>query len=270
MNAGLVKRISPYLLLPMLALAQPFAHAQASNNDAVPLPPGYGTNAKANLTANTRARYEIEIVGGYLSLAPLKGHTDIKAIWAGGPDSVPATIGNLAKYLRAQNPELNIVLSPGAADEKITDLKLRSGDMKAVTEAVIIATESKVRSSQMSGNDNWTFVVPKEQNPGRTVEVFNLSGYIQTLNANDTSDLINLKLDELKQLIRETLQASGYTSADDTSFRYHPGTHLLIVTGSTDAIDITRKIVNALSGQPRPGAVVREDLLDVPARRKQN
>jgi len=259
MNARLAKRISLFSLLPILALANPSAHGQGSNNNVLPPPPGYNSELK---------QYNIEIENGQLLLDPLKGRVNVKAVWGSGDiHSVAATIGNLSKYLRAQNPDLNIVLSPGAADEKISDLKLRSGDMKAVTEAVMIATDSKVRGNQLSGKDTWTFVAREKQNQGSTVEVFNLSGYISTLNTNN-DDVIFQKLDEVEDLIRRTLEESGYTNGHDISFRYHPGTHLLIVTGTSDAIDITRKIVNALSGQPRPGTVGRQDLLDITNRQK--
>jgi hypothetical protein len=258
MNARLHKLATLLCLLPLLALTQAAAHAQTVNADGIPLPPAY--------TANTSARYNIEIENGVLSVDPLKNRVDSKALWGNGNiSSVPATIGNLTKFLRAVDTNLNIVLSPGTAEQTISDLKLRSGDMKALVEAVGIATGNKVRGSQLNGKDNWTFMTQQKQSSGRTVEVFNLSGYIQTLSTNDI-DLITRKLDELQLLIRETLQSSGYTSAGDTVFRYHPGTHLMIVTGSPDAIDITRKIVNALSSQPGP----EKEILDLISRKKQD
>ena len=146
MNARFVKRISLLFLLPLLSFTPLVAHAQGTNGGEIPLPPGYNTNANARANANTR--YEIEIANGRLLLAPLIGHTNINAIWGlGDLHSVLATIENLAKYLRATNPDLNIVLSPGTAEETISELKLRSSDMRAICEAVSVATESKVRGN---------------------------------------------------------------------------------------------------------------------------
>ena len=254
MNARLLKLVSLFCLMSLLTLAFSGADAQDTNSVAIPA-----------RVADIDHPYDIQIENGELLLAPLQGHVDIKSIWGPGDiHSVPATIGNLTKYLRAANPNLNIVLSPGAAEVKINDLKLRSGDMKALTEAVGIATDGTVRGSSLSGKDNWTFMVQRRPNQEQAIEVFNLSGYIQTLNTPDDK-VIAQKLDELENLILRTLMRLGqrqkgeYSSVQDPEFKFHPGTGLLIVMGPPDAIEVTRKIVNALPGQPRPG--VREDLL---------
>jgi hypothetical protein len=39
---------------------------------------------------------------------------------------VPATVGNLAEFIREQLPGVNIVLSPGTSDIRIDELRLRS------------------------------------------------------------------------------------------------------------------------------------------------
>jgi hypothetical protein len=259
MNARFVKHISLLLLLPLLSFAQFVAHAQGATGGEIPLPPGYGTNAKANATANTNPRYEIEIANGSLLLAPLKGRTNINAIWGPGDlHSVSATIENLAKYLRAANPNLNIVLSPGTAEETISDLKLRTDDIKAICEAVSIASDGKIRGSSLSGKDNWTFMAQQKGSLETTVEVFNLSGYIQTLDKGEGVP-VEKNLDEIRRLIVETLNQIGYKNADNISFRFHPGTHLLIVTGTPETIDVARKFLSALPGQQKP----EKELLDL-------
>ncbi len=198
-------------------------------------------------------------------MAPLKGHADIKAIWGPGDlYAVSATIENLAKYLRAANPDLNIVLSPGAAEETISDLRLRSSDMKAICEAVSIATDGKVRGNPLFGKDNWTFMAQQRGKVETTVEVFNMSGYIQALDKGEGVP-VEKNLDEIHKLIVDTLHQIGYKDPDNISFRYHPGTHLLIVTGSPESIEIARKFLNSLSGQQRPG----KELLDIPAPQNQ-
>ena len=64
-----------------------------------------------------------------------------------------------------------------------------------------------------------------------TVEVFNLSGYIQALDKGEGVP-VEKNLDEIHKLIVDTLHQIGSKNADNISFRFHPGTHLLIVTGS--------------------------------------
>jgi len=253
MNARFLKLVSLFCLLSLLTLAFSGADAQDTNSGAI-------TTSAAGIDHP----YDIQIENGELLVAPLQGRVDIKAIWGQGDlHSVPATIENLAKYLRAANPDLNIVLSPGAPEVKINDLKLRSSDMRALTEAVGIATDGTVRGSPLSGKDNWTFMVQRRPNQEQTVEVFNLSGYIQTLNTSDDK-IIRDKLDELNGLIHQTLveltvrQKGQYKYSEDPGFKFHAGSNLFIVMCSPDAIDVARKIVNALPGQPRPG--VREDL----------
>jgi hypothetical protein len=257
MNARLLKPTRMLLLLLSLVLMSCLAHAQSASTGEIPPPPAYGN------TVNSP--YDIQIQNGVLLLAPLKGRVDVKAIWGPGDiHGVPATIGNLAKYLRAADTNLNIVISPGAEDMKIGDLILRSRDMKALTEAVTVATDSKIRGSPLSGKDNWTFYAPSQPTAERTVEVFNLSGYIQSLGQSDP-DAVAKSLDEMRDLILSTLRQlhpSGYSSTDDPQFRYHSGTKLLIVTGSREAIEVSRKIVNALSGQQTSN---RGDQLDKPA-----
>ena len=80
-------------------------------------------------------------------------------------------------------------------------------------------------------------------------------------------DVVHQNLDELQLLIKNTLlQLDG--SSDQPDFKYHPGTKLLIVIGNPEAIEVTRKIVNALSGQQKNG---KEDLrLDIPPPSDQN
>src|SRR5579862_4222594 len=66
---------------------------------------GFGRFGGAFITNSVR--FDVDIENGRLSLAPLKGRVDINEFNLGAGaqpaeiDSVPATIANLAKYLRA-------------------------------------------------------------------------------------------------------------------------------------------------------------------------
>jgi len=268
--------------LCLLCLAAPTGSLQAQDTNAdvppppgyaygtVPQPPGYGGRSGP---VNELPEFDIQIEDGKLSLAPLKGRADATNFWALLPSSVQAkieissvraTMENLSKFLRVVDPRLNIVLAPGTEGLVISNLKLKTSNLNTVSEAIAVATSGTIRGSgagRSPGADfgggafgraaerTITFTSRAPFNES-TVEVFNLSGYIQTL-GNPDQDTINQKLSELKGLIVGTLGDlhHGWSSADGPNFQYHSGTRLLIVTGKPEAIDLTRKIVNALSGQ---------------------
>jgi hypothetical protein len=240
-------------LLPFLTLAQPQPAAA---------PQALDTNAAVD------QQYDIQIENGGLLIAPLKKRIDVKALYEGQgePYSIAATMGNLVKYLRAANTNLTIVLSPGAEDATIGDLKLHSGDMSTLVAALYVATDGNVRGQLLPGKNAWSIVsASKKTNTSRTFEVFNISGYINSL-GKPSEEVIRQRVDEIRELTDQIQHSLVDTpnltpQVDTPSFRFHPGTSLLIVTGTPDAIGVARKIINALPGQQTHG---REDLLDIP------
>ena len=248
MKARLLKLLLSLCLLPLFTT--PTAHAQTAS------------------ATTPDVQYDVQIENGDLLLAPLKGHADMNAIMAafnvptdanGSFPSVPATIGNLAKYLRLWNTNLNLIISPGATDVKISDLKLHTGDMNALLSALYVATDGNVSCRALTGKDIWGIKDEPAANVShRTVEVFNLSGYINTLGKSDET-FIHQRLEEIERLTNETIEGLYEGRLQHPGFRFHPGTSLLIVTGDVDAINVTRKIINALPGQQTHG---REDLYE--------
>jgi hypothetical protein len=287
MNARLVKLAFTLCLISLLNLAG-ILHAQDTNTEEVPPPPGYangggpqqpgrrgGTGVGPMGNAQVLPMFDIQIENGQLSLAPLKDQTEIKKIWGTGVSSVPATIDNITKYLRAVDPQLNVILSPEVGPVTIYNLKLNTRLLGSISDAISVASGGAIRGNGAGrggggggeffgggarGERGLTFAASNsESHPA--IEVFNLSGYIQTLGKMN-EDGVRQKLDDLEGLITETLKDLHVTksSADLPNFKYHAGTKLLIVTGKPETIDVTRKIVNALSGQQTYG---RTDLLDV-------
>jgi hypothetical protein len=237
-----VKLILSFCLLPLLTVTLPKARAQESN-------------------AVVSQQYDIQIEKGDLLIEPQKNRVDVKAVWgAVNSYSVPATVGNLAKYLQAADTNLNLVLSPGAKETKIGDFKFRSGDMGALMQVLYVATEGTVRGQTLPGKNNWSIVESSGSHAShRAVEVFNLSGYIRTL-GNPGEGLVREKLDDIEKLTRVTFYDLYKRDIENPNFRYHPGTSLLIVTGDSDYVEVARKIINALPGQQK---FAREDLLDI-------
>ena len=303
MNAHLVKLA---LTLCSISLLNLFAlRAQDTNDNQVPPPPGYGSGAgqpggfggrggmqprgfgggPMGSTEDTPT-FDIQIENGTLSLAPLAGHSELTNFWKPGTKTVPATMENISRYLRAVDTNLNVILSPGTGDFTISDLKLKTSSLRSIPDAISIASGGDVRASSGSigmgrlggpngrpfGESTLSFTSRDSANHS-AMEVFNLSGYIQTLyfqmagHADDK--YISQKLDELQNLILATMRDMGIykSSSDAPNFRYHSGTKLLIVIGKPEAIEVTRKIINALPGQTK---VERNLPLDTPQSSGQN
>jgi hypothetical protein len=226
--------------------------------------------------------FDIQIANGQLSLAPLAplaNHPEVTNFWAPDAKTVPATMDNISLYLRATDPHLSVVLSPGTSGVTISNLKIKTSMLPQISDAISIASGNAVNGNggfrprggffgangrQQIGESTLTFT-SRESESHPTVEVFNLSGYIQTLGKVDDK-VVSQKLDELQEMILSTLQDLRIykSSSDAPNFKYHPGTKLLIVIGKPEAIEVSRKIINALSGQPRNGQVDLLQSIDIP------
>lgn len=226
--------------------------------------------------------YSIEIENGQLLMAPLKGRIDINAIWGKGEiHSMPATIENLAKFLRAADTNLNLVLSPRSAEVTVQNLKLRSIDIGGFIRAIGYATDGQVTGRPFgpageAGRD-WTIVAGREQRTERSVEVFNISGFMDYLRSSSEKDKsakdesARKQLEEVMEVIIETIRAmkgDSFSQEDSPDFRFHQGTDLLVIIGKPDSIEVARKVISALPGQPR--LKLREDLLDTRAPGREN
>jgi hypothetical protein len=288
MNARIAKL---FLMLCSVSLLNLSAlRAQDTNDSQVPQP-SRGFAGRSGMPQQPGYRgpmdgpeefptFDIQIENGELSLAYFI-RREQKNPWGTTNSTVPATIDNLSKYLRAIDPNLNIVLSPDVGKLTISNLKLNTRNPLSISQAVSVASGGTIAGSdgRMGGafggglrgaERSLTFVANQRHESKPSVEVFNLSGYIQTLGKVDEK-VVSQKLDELENnLIFPTYDSLHVrqTGDDLPTFRYHSGTKLLIVIGNPDAIEVTRKIVNALPGQQKYG---KEDvLLDTPPPSSQN
>lgn len=275
MNARLVKLTLILCSLSLLNVAGSL-HAQDTNATEA-TPQGRPSRGASQPNVESSPEFDIQIENGKLSLAPLKD-TPEKNPWGTNFYSVSATIDNLGKYLRAVDPSLNIVLSPEVGNLKIANLKLNTRFPQSIVQAVSVASDGVIVGPMGRGDIGFggfrgaerslTFIAnrPRESKP--SVEVFNLSGYIQTLGKVD-DEIIREKIDDLQRLTRSTLVDDMRLSPEDQpNFKYHPGTKLLIVVGKSEAIDLARKIINALPGQQTSGK--SDWLLDMKTQSDQN
>lgn len=263
MKKSISLRLSFTVLSFVAALAWPPRTVLAENKS--PLPPG-----------PARTGYELEIKDGHLANS--------------GNESGPeATLGNVVDALRDRYTKANLVVAPGLAKLKISDLKLRAGNLAEELEAVRVASGLKfewmgagsagpnlapgVGAQAVDPTTGQLVAMPTtEANSGlfvlreptptpetsRTVEAFNIGPYLQWLReqqdpkaAPDRREQeVAKSLDELEKIVAVTLESLKQgSSVEMPSFRFHRGANLLIVTGTRDAVEVARKVVNALPGQ---------------------
>jgi hypothetical protein len=208
-------------------------------------------------------------------------------VWAGG--KLEPTLGNVVDALREVYPSANLVMAPGLPTLRISDLKLRAGNLWEYLEAIRVASGAKFDwmgpgspgpnlppGLSAPGVDPTTGqpipAVPTESNTGlfilrepmpteettRTVEAFNIGSYLQWLRdkqdpkeAQDRREQeVAKSLDELEQIVRVTLESLKQGSVVEMpSFRFHRGANLLIIVGTRNAVEVARKVVTAL---PQP------------------
>ncbi len=101
---------------------------------------------------------------------------------------------------------------------------------------------------------------PEEQ---RIIEAFNLSGHLDWLwsqqekQSEKNREVISKQgMEQLLRILEGTIQWYGQSaqpaakSLDFPGFQFHPGANMLIVIGTEDAVEIVRRVVSALPGQP--------------------
>jgi hypothetical protein len=162
--------------------------------------------------------------------------------------NVEATLQNVTEVLRDIYPNFNITLAPGLENLRIGDLKLRLSSMQLndVLQALELASSAKfsVRGSKTS-----FLLAPTRQQSSRKTEVFNLSGYLQSLEDRDDKSVASA-VNQVRELILETYRELKPSETASPSFQFHPGANLLIMIGEPEALEVGSKVVNAL--QPPP------------------
>jgi hypothetical protein len=188
-----------------------------------------------------------------------------------------ATLANVVDALRDIWPTANIALAPELSGLNVADLKLRSTpELWEALEALRVASGYKFewRKGSPAGSgmidpatglprppagESSLYILDEGETQGnplqrarRMVEVFNMRGYLDHLPAQDAKDP-RKALDEIQDTVLETLaslKGGTLSDSDRLDFHFHPGTLLLILIGPPDAIEVARKVVTALTGQP--------------------
>ncbi|MDB6038207.1 MAG: hypothetical protein JWM99_2048, partial [Verrucomicrobiales bacterium] len=251
----------------------------------------------------TLAPYTIVIEKGFLSTKPLEGRLNLRAKFPSDntyASFVEAKLGTLIDVLRDLHTNANIVMEPNLLDIKILDLKLRlrseadDAQLNDELSALQVASGNKFHWEQpgrsasidpltglptKTGSSSALYILSADQaaaaaKPHRIVEVFNVAYYVQ----GDSKNIDN-KLEKIEEIVLSTVQGlkgADFSSEDQVNFRFHSGANLLIATGSQEAIDVARKVVNALIGHDTivsearsivvMGGVSRPGTVQLPAR----
>jgi hypothetical protein len=185
-------------------------------------------------------------------------------VFVNGSREGQATVAKLAEHLREQG--WNVILSPGTEKIRISDLQLRSADARLIAEALSIASGGTMHVNVRPGPVD-TLIIMSRQRPSRRLEVFNVSGYLSSnpllAEFEAHEKLTSAAVEEMTRRVREIevlvigtlhdLTRSEFADHEQMEFQFHPGTRLLIVIGTDQAIDVARKIINALPGQRQSG-----------------
>ena len=212
---------------------------------------------------------------------------------SGGPHARKATasLANVIDAVRDRYPNANVVIAPGLANMSISDLKLRTSSISEELEAIRVASGGKFEWSGAPGhldprtglpagsdeNDKGLFTLREPTSPEsqRVVEAFNIGGYLQSAREDEEDATpgnpdqprykkkskefrdrrANEMLEQLKMIILDTISALHPATDGEPNFQFHRGANLLVIIGSRDALDVARKVVNALPGQsslPQP------------------
>lgn len=201
----------------------------------------------ATPTATTKpepTRYDLEVIDGRLQLEKIKDRINHNPAW-GSSSSVEARLKNIADVLRDLNPNINITVSPEAEGIRIDNLKLRGLSIEGQLDALIVASGKRIRWSN-TGDSYLIFMRPLEIGE-RKIEVFNITAYLEQAGDSDDDEMLK-NVEKLQEfIVRALKQLSPDDPGPPPSFQFHQGANLLIVTGRPEAIDVARKVVNAVS-----------------------
>lgn len=203
--------------------------------------------------------------------APSTPNLDLDIVDGGFEDKpgnrVPATIANLAGWLREKAPGINLVLSPTAGEMTVNNLRLRSASVADFLQALNIATDGQVQGRPLGASERAYALMgrPHDSPPDRTVEVFNLSPYLRTIpmpapapntsappaaEEKDRERRIFEAVENVSCIIKETslnLERETGKKEEPLSIKFHPGANLLVVIGTPHQMAVAQKVVTALN-----------------------
>jgi len=182
----------------------------------------------------------------------------------------PATVANVIKDLSDQAPHADFVLSPGVAEIVVSNLTLRSADLRGALQAIGAATGNKVRVLPLGERNLYALTLGEAARPEKSLEAFNLSPVLDSLGPRDSKAVAH-QVEEITQFILATIKNFDQRTKQERGnplVSFHPGTGLLVVIGHPEQLEIVSKIVQALNAPVRSGAPARPENVEATPKNK--
>ena len=155
--------------------------------------------------------------------------------------------------IRAQLPDLNIVVPPSLADAPVGPLKLRNINVEGLIRAIEAATDGRIHG-EFDGDAYLSFSATQNvPQPESVCRVLSLQRYLTGKKGDEVKRAIE-DLNEVVAMARDHLEnARNGIQLKAPEFSVHPSTKLLIVVGSPESVAIVEEVVNAVSGGANTG-----------------
>jgi hypothetical protein len=169
-----------------------------------------------------------------------------------------STVGTAVKALTELYPAATFAVNPRVAEMPVGDLITRAddplSDLKALHAACGNAFEIQpgMKGLFLLEPNSSTLAAPTPKPEDRTVECFNLTGYLGRITAHDSVERAkqtDAAINQLQEIIQVTIGSFDESLSRNLAFHFYPQAQLFIVTGPQRATDVARKVINALPGQ---------------------
>jgi len=198
-----------------------------------------------------------------------------------------ATVANLVEYMQKKDPNVNFILRAGVGEVPLEDFKLHSVNIMTILSALPELTGQKVGVSRTIGNSpgvgggglfggggrggrfggvgdltggGVVVLEPISQENRlsmgtmRQVQVFNVNGSLAALAQRGKGGQKDIDewLSQVKLIVLDTLQRlkmRPLSSQETPDFQFHPGTGLLILVGTPEALGVAGQVINELPTQ---------------------
>jgi hypothetical protein len=184
-----------------------------------------------------------------------------------------ATVGNAVKKLGELYPDATFAVDPQVAVVAVTDLVVRSQDPKIDLQALAAACGGKFDFRQngtptlfILEPNNRTFSRAPSKTEDRSLECFNLTGYLLPMIAQDNSapsgavagpvsseSHTQKAVAQLQEIIQKSITDLD-PSMKQPHFKFYSEGQLLVVIGPQQALEVAEIIIRALPGQQAPPA----------------
>ena len=152
------------------------------------------------------------------------------------------------EFVRAQLPELNVVVPPRLASTPIGQLKLHNVTLAGLVQAITAATDGVV-NGEFVNDEYLTFTNDQaERAPEPVCRVLSLRQYLGGKNERDADRAIDELTEVVTLACKQLERGRNGSHVAAPEFSVHRATKLLIAVGAPEAVAIVEEVVSAASG----------------------